>query len=124
MGHTMKSLLGIAAVSAVALSVATAAEARCRGHHCRTHDEPGYRYIYVESNYGSRRAVAPVRQGPMGEQVRLPGGAWIDCEITCEYTLRRTTVDFWEDQQNRSTSPNYLRYDIDLDNGHVRRHYP
>lgn len=120
----MKSLLGVAAVSAVALSLATAAEARCKGHHCKSHDNSGYRYIYVESNYGARRAVAPVRQGPMGEQVRLAGGAWIDCEVTCEYTLRRTSVDFWEDQQNRYTSPNYLRYDYDIDSGRFTRRYP
>jgi hypothetical protein len=65
-----------------------------------------------------------VRHGPTGDQVRLPGGTWLNCEITCEYTLRRTSVDFWEDQQNKYTSPNYLRYDINIDSGTVRRRYP
>lgn len=129
MGHVLKTFLGLAAASAVALSfTATAEAARCRGHHCKgpRMDEPGvYRYIYVESNYGGKKAVAPVRHGPMGDQVKLPdGGAWIYCEVTCEYTLRRQSVDFWDDQQNRYTSPNYLRYEIDLTDRRVYRRYP
>ena len=130
MGHVLKSFLGLVAASAVVLSFAAAAEAgTCKGRHCkgpRAGDEPGvYRYIYVESNYGTRKAVAPVRHGPYGDQVKIPeGGAWIDCEITCEYTVRRVSVDFWEDQQRGFTSPNYLRYDIDLNSAQVRRRYP
>jgi hypothetical protein len=129
MGHVLKTFLGLAAVSAVALSFTAVAEAaHCKGRHCKgpRADEPGvYRYIYVESNTGPQRAFAPVRHGPMGDQVKLPeGGSWIDCEVTCEYTLRRQTVDFWEGQTQKYTSPNYLRYDVDLTERRVRRRYP
>ncbi len=130
MGNVLRSFLGLGAAAAVVLSFAAAADAGgCKGRYCkgpRVGHEPGaYRYIYVESNFGSRKAVAPVRHGRWGDQVKIPGGgAWVDCEITCEYTLRRVSVDFWEDQRDGFTSPNYFRYDIDLDTGQVRRRYP
>jgi hypothetical protein len=129
MGHVLKTFLGLAAVSAAALAfTATAEAARCKGHHCKgpRADEPGvYRYIYVESNSGPQKAAAPVRHAQLGDQVRLPGSdIWLDCEVTCEYTLRRNTVDFWESQTQHYASPNYLRYDIDLTEGRVRRRFP
>jgi hypothetical protein len=130
MGHGLKFFLGLGAAAAAVLSFAAAAEAGvCKGRHCkgpRIGHEPGvYRYIYVESDFGHRSVAAPVRRGRWGDQVKIPGGgAWIDCEITCEYTLRRVSVDFWEDQRNGYTSPNYFRYDIDVDTGHVRRRFP
>lgn len=128
MGHVSKSLFGLGLAAVAALSFATAADAgTCKGRHCKgpRADEPGvYRYIIAESNFGSRRQAAPVRHSALGDQVKLPGGSWADCEITCEYTLRRLSVDFWEDQQRHFTSPNYLRYDIDVDSRTVRRRYP
>jgi hypothetical protein len=123
MGHVYKSLLGLGLGAVAALSLATAAEAgRCKGHSCK--DSGAYRHIYVESNYGSRSVAVPVRHTRLGDQVKLPGGSWVDCEITCEYTVRRLSVDFWEDQQNGYTSPNYLKYDLDLDTGRIERRYP
>jgi hypothetical protein len=123
MGHVFKSLLGLGLTAAVAFSLTTTAEARrCKGHSCD--DSGAYRHIYVESNYGSRRVVVPVRHSRLGDQVKLPGGSWVDCEVTCEYTVRRLSVDFWEDQQNHFTSPNYLKYDLDLGTGRIERRYP
>ncbi|MEJ2117329.1 MAG: hypothetical protein P8Y67_01045 [Alphaproteobacteria bacterium] len=124
MGHVYKSFLGLGLAAAAVFSLATVAEAgRCKGHSCK--DRSGvYRHIYVESDYGSRRVSVPVRHTRMGDQVKLPGGSWVDCEVTCEYTVRRLSVDFWEDQQNHSTSPNYLKYDLDLDTGRIERRYP
>lgn len=53
-------------------------------------------YIIVESQWGRGTVSGPVRRGPQGWQVRLPGGTWIDCVRSCSQTLRRATVDFWE----------------------------
>jgi hypothetical protein len=104
----------------------------CKGRACRSapppyaDDEPGvYRYVRAEATIGGRTVVGPVRHGAWGDQVRTPGGNWYDCEITCEYTLRRLTVDFWDGQgSGRFVSPGYFRYDIDIDTGHVHRRGP
>lgn len=74
-----------------------------------------YRYVRAESFYRFRSVVAPVRRGPVGDQVLVPGGAWHDCEITCEYTLRRVYLDFWEGQGDNFTSPGYFRFKFYLD---------
>ena len=130
-GHIAKAFLAMAALSAVALGGAGTAEAGkyCKGRHCRhapyAAEPDGYRYVRAEATIGGRSVVAPVRPGRWGDQVRLPGGAWVDCEITCEYTLRRQTVDFWDGQgSGRFVSPGYFRFDIDLDTGEVRRRGP
>ena len=46
--------------------------------------------------------TAPVRQTRLGPQMRLKGGTWIWCEGDCRDTLRRATIDFWDDQRDRS----------------------
>ena len=46
--------------------------------------------------------TAPVRQTKLGPQMRLKGGAWIWCEGDCRDTLRRATIDFWDDQRERN----------------------
>jgi hypothetical protein len=129
MGHIGKAFWGVAAMSAAALCLASTAEAgkRCKGRDCRAYDEPGvYRYIRAEATFGSKSVIAPVRHGEWGDQVRTPGGNWVDCEVTCEYTLRRLTVDFWDGQGSGGSTitPGYFRYDIDLDTGEVRRRGP
>ena len=45
--------------------------------------------------------TAPVRQTPLGPQMRLKHGTWIWCEGDCRDTLRRATIDFWDDQRDR-----------------------
>ncbi|MDX2263820.1 MAG: hypothetical protein NW215_02460 [Hyphomicrobiales bacterium] len=75
----------------------------------------GYRYVIVESHNGHRTVVAPVRPARLGPQVKLPGGAWVYCEITCEYTVRRLSLDFWEGQGQGFTSPGYFRKHFHLD---------
>jgi len=128
-GHIMRSLLCLAGVSATAmLAFAGAAEAgKCKGHACRHApyaEEQGYRYVRAEATIGGKSVIAPVRPGPWGDQVRTPGGNWVDCEITCEYTLRRLTVDFWDGQGKGMVSPGYLRFDVDIDTGQVYRRGP
>jgi hypothetical protein len=52
--------------------------------------------ITVPSLYDpSETITAPVRRFPDGDQVRLPGGTWVRCEINCYHTLRNATIDFW-----------------------------
>jgi hypothetical protein len=130
MGHIVKTVLGLAAGLAVAAGFAGMAEAgACKGKACkpRYSDEPGvYRYVTTEQTFGGHVVAAPVRHGRWGDQVRIPGGDnWADCEITCEYTLRRLSVDFWDGMgKSRSVSPGYFRYDIDVDTGEVHRRGP
>lgn len=58
--------------------------------------------ITVTSRYDPSKSItAPVRRGPVGDQVRLPGGAWIDCEVDCSYTLRTQTIDYWDTQREQ-----------------------
>ena len=56
----------------------------------------GHGWITAQSQFDFRTISAPVRSGPNGDQVRLPGGTWINCEYTCAYTLRSSTLDFFE----------------------------
>lgn len=84
----------------------------------------GYRVVYAESWYGFKKVVAPVRRAELGDQVRLPGGTWVYCEASCEYTLRKQSLDFWEGVtgDGDTVSPGYLRKDFYLDDLR-RRHY-
>lgn len=54
------------------------------------------------SSYDSRCYTAGLVRSPVGWQLRLQSGTLIDCGVTCDDTLRRATVDFWEDQRERS----------------------
>ncbi len=130
-GHFGKALVCALALSGVALGTAGIAEAgkHCKGRACRPApyaEEPGILgYVRAEATIGGKVVVGPVRAGPHGDQVRTPGGNWYDCEITCEYTLRRLTVDFWDGMGNsRMISPGYFRFDVDVDTGRVTRRGP
>ncbi len=83
-----------------------------------------YRYVYGESWYGNRKAVAPVRRGAQGDEVQLPGGVWVACEFSCEYILRKQSLDYWEKQGSGTGSqyaPTYPREDWYVD-GWGNRH--
>ena len=54
------------------------------------------------SQYGTACYTAPLVRSPVGWKLRLKGGTLIDCGVTCEDTLRRATVDFWEDQREKT----------------------
>ena len=53
-------------------------------------------YVTVDSIRHPGTVTGPIRQGPVGLQVRLPGGTWLYCGRTCGDTLRDNTLDFWD----------------------------
>jgi hypothetical protein len=130
MGHILKTVLGLALVSGFALGAAGIAEAaKCKGKQCKTerYDDDGeYGFVTARATFGGKTVTAPVRPGPYGRpQVAIAEDMWVDCEITCEYTLRRHTVDFWDSfGKNGVVSPGYFRFDLDLDTGEVYRTGP
>jgi hypothetical protein len=127
MGHILKSTLALATASVLAVGLAGVAEAgKCKGKKCqeRFYDED-YGYVTARATFGGKEVTAPVRPGPHGRpQVAIGENTWVDCEITCEYTLRRNTVDFWDFQNGRAASPGYFRFDLDLETGEVYRNGP
>jgi hypothetical protein len=68
-------------------------------------------YVVAESWWGKGTVSGPVRRGPVGWQVRLPGGTWIDCVRSCAQTLRQQSIDFWESNgpQAKDSGPGYFR---------------
>jgi hypothetical protein len=68
--------------------------------------------VQAESRYGHGTISGPVRQGGHGRlEVRLPGGSWIECAKACSETLRRETVDFWENHgRDGRDGPDYLSW--------------
>ena len=123
MGHIMKTTLGVVAL--VALTFGTTGQSLA-GQGYDRYDEaaPGYAHITAYASNGGKSVTAPVRAGRWGDEVKIPGGTWVACEKTCEYTLRRLTVDFWDAQTDRFVSPGYFRYDHDLETGETYRRGP
>lgn len=74
--------------------------------------------VVVESRYGGGKAVSgPVRRNSKDRlEVRLPGGTWVECVRSCTETLRRQTVDFWQNYGGSGNinggedGPGYLRF--------------
>ena len=56
--------------------------------------------VYAESSFGKGSVSGAVREGRVGLEVQLPGGSWVSCGRSCSDTLRRQTVDFWDNQAN------------------------
>ena len=118
-------------IAAATFALAAAAHAAEIGNR----PEPGapdsaccepYRYVYAEFWYGARKVVAPVRRGPVGDEVQLPGDIWVRCQLSCEYTLRKQTLDYLESQGAGSGSqfaPAYPRADSYVDSWGYRHGY-
>jgi hypothetical protein len=60
------------------------------------HGQQQGKAVVAESHFGHGSVSGPVRPTGRGHEVRMPGGTWIDCGRSCSDTLRRQTVDFWE----------------------------
>ncbi len=74
-----------------------------------------HRYAYAEAWYGNQKIVAPVRRSGCCDQVQVPGGAWVNCVFSCEITMRKMRLEFWQDQgagYNKEISPGYPREDF------------
>lgn len=54
------------------------------------------------SKYNFNCYTAALVKSRVGWMVRLNGGNKLHCGVTCEDTLRRATVDFWEDLRERA----------------------
>src|SRR5258705_3993315 len=106
--HILATALTVAGLVGIATPPVAAAE---RGVG------PGLGIVTAESYYGNGTVRGPVRRTPQGRlEVRLPGGTWIECGISCADTLRRETVDFWRNHggggppAGGSDGPGYLRF--------------
>ena len=85
----------IAGMILLLVTATVPAEAQSRGHgHGRVD------MVVAESNFGNGTVTGAVREGRNGPQVQLPGRTWIDCVRSCSDTLRRQSVDFWQNQAN------------------------
>jgi hypothetical protein len=84
------------ALAASAFLVAVAGPASADRMRRAPAADPTRPHITVQSDlYPSETISAPVRRGPRGDEVRLPGGTWVPCSFNCYFTLRNATVDFW-----------------------------
>ncbi len=54
--------------------------------------------VTAESHFGNGTVSGSVRERHSGLEVQLPGGTWVDCGRSCSDTLRRQSVDFWQNQ--------------------------
>ena len=85
-------------VAALLLPLAASVEAQER----RAPRAPQYGVVVAESFHGHGSVSAPVRRNSKGRlEVGLPGGTWYECAFSCSDTLRRQTVDFWENTPGR-----------------------
>jgi len=116
----LRILIIFAAVLGMAAG-ANAADAPLKSKKRAIHKAPSqdccgevYRYVYAEAWYGNEKVIAPVRRFGCCDQVQVPGGAWVDCEFTCEITVRKLQLDFWQHQgagYNKEVTPGYPRED-------------
>lgn len=93
-----KYVIAIAALSASFTIFGTLSDAQSRKY-----DGKPVGSVTACSKYGNHGCVtAKIRQTQLGLQYRSKGGNWIWCEHDCRDTIRRHTVDFWNDQMERS----------------------
>lgn len=110
----MRSAAVTLLLATIALSAALPATAGQRVRAYQPNDYPEAGYVVAESRWGNGTVSGPVRRGPKGWQVRLPGGTWIDCVRSCTNTLRVQTVDFWQTNtaQPRDGGPDYFTWEF------------
>jgi hypothetical protein len=95
--RAMKAVNTVAIVAGVvALGVGVVARPADAERWRQAVADPAYPHVTVQSElYPSETISAPVRSGPRGDEVRLPGGTWVPCGFNCYFTLRNATIDFW-----------------------------
>jgi hypothetical protein len=102
-------------LAAVTAAVATGAVITAADAQQVRRGKDGYVYVTAESRYSGASITAPVRVGARNRlEVRLPGGTWVHCERSCSDTLRRETIDFWQNHGGRPREgrdgPGYLNF--------------
>jgi hypothetical protein len=116
----MAAMLRILSIGAAVLGLATAPCAAGDGKTSPYRNDccgagEAYRTIYAEAWYGNQKVVAPVRHVGCCDQVQLPTGEWTNCEFTCELTIRKMPLWYWQDQgagYNKWVTPGYSREDF------------
>lgn len=113
---SFRDMQGVVAACSLAIAVgltvaSSAAGAEPYRRYARSY-APMPAYVVAESRYGNGTVTGPVRMGRVGPQVRMPGGNWLDCGNNCADTLRRATVDIWENtgSQMRDDGPGYIGF--------------
>lgn len=95
----MRIMLGVTLATTMILGVMSPADAQSRRS-----SRGGEGVVRACSIYGNGCTSAPVRRASNDYEFRLPGGTWVSCKQSCQDTLRRETVDFWETQRENSGS--------------------
>jgi len=93
----LRTILGTTLVAATILGAMSSADAQSRRRG-------GEGTVSACSIYGNGCTSAPVRRAGNDYEFRLPGGTWVSCKQSCQDTLRRETVDFWETQRENGGS--------------------
>ncbi|HWV81350.1 MAG TPA: hypothetical protein VNZ50_07960 [Hyphomicrobiaceae bacterium] len=94
----LRTILGTTLVAATILGAMSSADAQSRRRG------GGEGTVSACSIYGNGCTSAPVRRAGNDYEFRLPGGTWVSCKQSCQDTLRRETVDFWETQRENGGS--------------------
>jgi hypothetical protein len=108
-----RSLVLVVAVAASLAGCAVASEPSHLGAQSRSGQRADgvVTEVTIESRYGHGKVSGPVRKGTRNLEVQTPGGSWIDCARNCAETLRRETVDFWENHgRDGQDGPDYLTW--------------
>lgn len=101
--------LALAVIGALVGSFAAVSDASAGSRYAKRYGHGslafgGYHHNGMVTAYSKtdfRRLTAPTRRTATGYEVRLPGGTWMPCQISCVYTLQKERLDFWEDQTNK-----------------------
>ena len=94
---SLRTLLGVALAATTMAGLMTPADAQSRR-------KGGEGVVRTCSIYGNGCTTAPIRRASNDYEFRMPGGTWISCRQSCQDTLRRETVDFWETQRENGGS--------------------
>jgi hypothetical protein len=89
-------MLGVPAAACAADAGSEQQSAARRHHKAAPPEGEVYRHIYAEAWYGNRKVIAPVRRIGCCDEVQLPTGEWIACEFSCEITMRKMPLAYWQ----------------------------
>jgi len=95
---SLRTILGVALATTMMAGLMTPADAQSR------RKGGGEGVVRACSIYGNGCTTAPIRRASNDYEFRMPGGTWISCRQSCQDTLRRETVDFWETQRENGGS--------------------